>query len=168
LALATSSPASTAVAPASPVDPVYGLIETHRAADAAHLLALEEQSRLERMGGPSSDVAEDPCNTDMDLRGADPDGPDDFRRLGRLGGVSRRNPQQGCLDVRGSGGGSGCDPRRSARQRVGGVMTEHQLVTPRRNFLIRALGFTAAGATMSIRSSRLPTPKPESNITRGA
>jgi hypothetical protein len=29
-------------------------------------------------------------------------------------------------------------------------MSEHQLITPRRNFLIRALGFTAAGATMSI------------------
>jgi hypothetical protein len=29
-------------------------------------------------------------------------------------------------------------------------MTEHQLITPRRNFLIRALGFTAAGATMAI------------------
>jgi hypothetical protein len=28
-------------------------------------------------------------------------------------------------------------------------MSEH-LITPRRNFLIRALGFTAAGATMSI------------------
>jgi hypothetical protein len=29
-------------------------------------------------------------------------------------------------------------------------MTEHTLITPRRNFLIRALGFTAAGATLSI------------------
>lgn len=29
-------------------------------------------------------------------------------------------------------------------------MPEHQLITPRRNFLIRALGFTAAGATVSI------------------
>jgi hypothetical protein len=29
-------------------------------------------------------------------------------------------------------------------------MSEHQLITPRRNFLIRALGFTAAGATVSI------------------
>lgn len=29
-------------------------------------------------------------------------------------------------------------------------MSEHTLITPRRNFLIRALGFTAAGATMSI------------------
>src|SRR5882757_2610945 len=29
-------------------------------------------------------------------------------------------------------------------------MSEHQLITPRRNFLIRALGFTAAGATMQI------------------
>jgi hypothetical protein len=31
-----------------------------------------------------------------------------------------------------------------------GLMSEHTLITPRRNFLIRALGFTAAGATMSI------------------
>ena len=30
------------------------------------------------------------------------------------------------------------------------AMSEHQLITPRRNFLIRALGFTAAGATVSI------------------
>lgn len=30
------------------------------------------------------------------------------------------------------------------------MSAEHQLITPRRNFLIRALGFTAAGATMSI------------------
>jgi hypothetical protein len=29
-------------------------------------------------------------------------------------------------------------------------MSEHQLITPRRNFLIRALGFTAAGVTMPI------------------
>jgi hypothetical protein len=30
------------------------------------------------------------------------------------------------------------------------AMSDHQLITPRRNFLIRALGFTAAGATVSI------------------
>jgi hypothetical protein len=29
-------------------------------------------------------------------------------------------------------------------------VSEHQLITPRRNFLIRALGFTAAGASISI------------------
>jgi hypothetical protein len=29
-------------------------------------------------------------------------------------------------------------------------MSEHQLITARRNFLIRALGFTAAGDTMPI------------------
>lgn len=29
-------------------------------------------------------------------------------------------------------------------------MTEHTLITPRRNFLIRALGFTAAGTTLPI------------------
>ncbi|MDO8400773.1 MAG: hypothetical protein Q7T45_23440 [Bradyrhizobium sp.] len=30
------------------------------------------------------------------------------------------------------------------------MRSEHQLITPRRNFLIRALGFTAAGVTMPI------------------
>jgi hypothetical protein len=34
--------------------------------------------------------------------------------------------------------------------RSAGVMTEHTLITPRRNFLIRALGFTLAGATVPI------------------
>jgi hypothetical protein len=29
-------------------------------------------------------------------------------------------------------------------------MSEHQLITPRRNFLIRALGFTVAGASVAI------------------
>jgi hypothetical protein len=29
-------------------------------------------------------------------------------------------------------------------------MTEHTLITPRRNFLIKALGFTVAGATVPI------------------
>jgi hypothetical protein len=32
-------------------------------------------------------------------------------------------------------------------------VTEHQLITPRRNFLIRALGFTAAGATLAVPTS---------------
>jgi hypothetical protein len=35
-------------------------------------------------------------------------------------------------------------------QAGGGVMSELKLITPRRNFLIRALGFTAAGATLPI------------------
>jgi hypothetical protein len=30
------------------------------------------------------------------------------------------------------------------------MTSEHKLITPRRNFLVRALGFTAAGATMAI------------------
>jgi hypothetical protein len=30
------------------------------------------------------------------------------------------------------------------------AISEHQLITPRRNFLIRALGFTVAGATVTI------------------
>ncbi|MGY3605126.1 hypothetical protein [Bradyrhizobium sp. Lot33] len=30
------------------------------------------------------------------------------------------------------------------------MQTEHQIITPRRNFLIRALGFTAAGAAVPV------------------
>jgi len=38
-----------------------------------------------------------------------------------------------------------------ALEKLGGdVMTEHTLITPRRNFLIRALGFTAAGAAFRL------------------
>ena len=44
LALAAFPPPA---AVAAPVDPVYGLIETHRAAHAAHILACDEQDRLD-------------------------------------------------------------------------------------------------------------------------
>jgi hypothetical protein len=66
MALAAIPPATAASAPTSPLDAIYGLIETHRAAHAAHLVVCDGQDRLEQMGGPSSDVAEGPCNADMD------------------------------------------------------------------------------------------------------
>src|SRR5882724_4602805 len=63
-------------------------------------------------------------------------------------------------------GRSGAGPRRIRYRRSGwtrrrgpvpglakcgdGLMSELKLITPRRNFLIRALGFTAAGATLPI------------------
>lgn len=46
LALATSSLASTAVAPASPLDAVYGRIEAYRTAEAALDAVLREQGHL--------------------------------------------------------------------------------------------------------------------------
>jgi hypothetical protein len=67
LALATFPPALATVAPASPLDPVYGLIEAHRQAQAAHIIALAEQDRLERIGDPAAGgIAEGPCHADMD------------------------------------------------------------------------------------------------------
>jgi hypothetical protein len=67
LALATGSPRPAAAAPTSPLDPVYGLIEAHRQAQSAHIIALEEQSRLEQIGDPAADgIAEGPCDADMD------------------------------------------------------------------------------------------------------
>lgn len=39
------------------------------------------------------------------------------------------------------------------------MSTETQLITPRRNFLIRALGFTAAGATVAVPITTLADPE---------
>lgn len=67
LALATIPPASAAVAPASPLDPVFSFIEAHRTARAAYLVALAEQNRLDRIGDRSADwVAEAQYDTDAD------------------------------------------------------------------------------------------------------
>lgn len=55
LALATIPPALAAASPASPLDPVYGLIEAHRTEMAAYLVASTEQTRLDRIGDPSAD-----------------------------------------------------------------------------------------------------------------
>jgi hypothetical protein len=46
---------------------VFGLIEAHRTARAAHLVALKEQTRLDSIGDPLADsIAEDTCHADMD------------------------------------------------------------------------------------------------------
>ncbi len=67
LALAVIPPASAAAAPAGLPDPVFSLIEAQRTARAAHLVALEEQDRLGRIGDRSADwVAETECHADMD------------------------------------------------------------------------------------------------------
>ena len=67
LALAITPPAWAVAAPAGLPDPVFGLIEAHRTARAVHLAALEEQTRLDRIGDRSSDwIAEKPCHADMD------------------------------------------------------------------------------------------------------
>lgn len=42
-------------------------------------------------------------------------------------------------------------------------MSETALITPRRNFLIRALGFTAAGATLAVPVIALDTPEARFN-----
>jgi hypothetical protein len=67
LALATIPPASAIAAPASPQDPVFGLIEAHRTARAAYLVALDGQNRLDAIGDRSRDwVAEAQYETDAD------------------------------------------------------------------------------------------------------
>jgi hypothetical protein len=67
LALATIRPAAAVAAPASPLDPVFGLIETHRTARAAHLASIDEQTRLELLGDPDAEsVAEGPCDAEWD------------------------------------------------------------------------------------------------------
>jgi len=59
-------PVSAAAAPAGPLDPAFGLIAAHRAAAAAHLVALEEQARLEEIGDLGADeIAEGPCHAEM-------------------------------------------------------------------------------------------------------
>jgi hypothetical protein len=54
LALAAIPPVPAAAAPLGALDPVFGLIEAHRMAQAAHLVALAEQNRLERIGDPTA------------------------------------------------------------------------------------------------------------------
>jgi hypothetical protein len=67
LALAIISPASAAAAPAGLPDPVFSLIEAHRTARAAYVVALAEQNRLDQIGDRSADwVAETQCEADAD------------------------------------------------------------------------------------------------------
>ena len=67
LALATNSArVGAAAAPAGPLDPAFGLIAAHRAAAAAHLVALEEQARLEEIGDlGAGGISEGPCHAEM-------------------------------------------------------------------------------------------------------
>lgn len=60
LALATIPPAAATAAPASPLDPVYRLIEVHRVAAAAHATALKEQAHREDWDTEAA------CRADMD------------------------------------------------------------------------------------------------------
>jgi hypothetical protein len=69
LALAIPAAPAAADAPrtlsANP-DSVFGLIEAHKMADAAHDAALAEQNRLELIGDPDADwVTEAPCHSAM-------------------------------------------------------------------------------------------------------
>src|SRR5258708_19145878 len=59
LALAAFPPVPTTAAPAGALDPVFGLIEAHRTAQAAHLVALAEQNRLEQIGDPAAYLISD-------------------------------------------------------------------------------------------------------------
>jgi hypothetical protein len=67
LTLATIPPVPAVAAPAGPADTVFGLIDAHRMAHAAHGSALEEQTRLDRIGDPTASwVTEAPCVAQMD------------------------------------------------------------------------------------------------------
>jgi hypothetical protein len=66
-ALSTSTTAQATAAPA--IDPVFGLIDAYEKARAAHLAALEEQSRLEKIPGmcrAAWSVSEKPCCDEND------------------------------------------------------------------------------------------------------
>jgi hypothetical protein len=53
--------------PTGTLDPVFGIIEAHRTAQAVFLAALAEQSRLERIGDPAANsITEAPCHAAMD------------------------------------------------------------------------------------------------------
>jgi hypothetical protein len=64
-AIATTPPAIVGLAEP---DPIFAVIEAHKAAHAAHIAALELQNRLERKHGieSSSWVSEKPCNDEND------------------------------------------------------------------------------------------------------
>jgi hypothetical protein len=47
-------------APVSSLELVFGLIEAHGTVQAAHLVALAEQTRLEEIGDPTADWKTDP------------------------------------------------------------------------------------------------------------
>ena len=63
----STPPTNTPISQTTPVlDPVFGLIESHRSASAAHSVALKEQSRLESIDDPLADSAgDDECHADF-------------------------------------------------------------------------------------------------------
>jgi hypothetical protein len=62
LGMAAIPTAAVAKLPASPLDPIYGIIDHHRAACIAHSAALVEQTRLEELGDRDAGrVAAEPC-----------------------------------------------------------------------------------------------------------
>jgi hypothetical protein len=64
--LAATIPEPAATAPASQLDPVFGIIEAHREATARHSAALREQERLEQADDPeASKVADEPFAADV-------------------------------------------------------------------------------------------------------
>jgi hypothetical protein len=67
-ALAVAIPATAALPAAPAVDPVFGLIEIHRKAHAAHMASLELQNRFERRYGigQGSWVSTKPCHDEDD------------------------------------------------------------------------------------------------------
>jgi hypothetical protein len=62
-----SVPVAVTVPRHSRPDPVFGLIEAHRQAGLDHSAALDEQSRLERIGDLDAawSIAEQPCHDDF-------------------------------------------------------------------------------------------------------
>jgi hypothetical protein len=71
-AMAPSVPVAVTIPPAPAIaeptaalpDPVFGMIEAHRKAEAAHLAALDEQNRLDK-AGIEEDVSEQPCHDEF-------------------------------------------------------------------------------------------------------
>jgi hypothetical protein len=64
---AVAMPVGAAPVSDAPVDPIFSLIEAHRTARAAYLLALAEQNRLDEIGDLDHDwVADDQCGADAD------------------------------------------------------------------------------------------------------
>jgi hypothetical protein len=65
-------PQATTIPPAAANagrDPVFGLIEAHRKADAAHLAAIKELDRLEKIhgfGGGHGAITQKPCDDEND------------------------------------------------------------------------------------------------------
>jgi hypothetical protein len=66
-AAAPNVPAAVTVRRHSRPDPVFGMIEAHRRASAAHGIALVEQARLEQTGDLDAawSIAEQPCHDDF-------------------------------------------------------------------------------------------------------